>query len=165
MSEDIDITIEYQKVTDLMRNYRDTLITLAGSFGKIDIPWNDTEEYEYWEDIASSIYDGVVTYTLEKYFSDGQNFDQRMTKYAFYYKDYSNKSFLKVAGKDKEDFDHLVFICFKTKDKPFDTVVCNKINSYGKINEEGIEFPFEEAKFLYVHREFTGVLISHTELK
>ena len=93
MSEELDITIAYQKVTELMSNYRETLLTLAGSFDKIDVPWNDTENYEYWEDIASSIFDGVVTYTLEKYFSDGQNFDQRMTKYAFYYKDYSNKSF------------------------------------------------------------------------
>jgi len=45
MSEELDITIAYQKVTELMSNYRETLLTLAGSFDKIDVPWNDTENY------------------------------------------------------------------------------------------------------------------------
>jgi hypothetical protein len=165
MSDDLEITVTYRTVSDLIDNFRDSLLALTPSLDKADVPWHDEEAYEHWEEIAAAIFDGIVTYTLEKHFDDGQNFAQRFANYSFYYKDYSNKSFIEIATDNPDDPDHYVFLGFKTKEKQFDTVVCNQINSYGKIKDEGIEFKYEGLKFLYKHREFSGIMQSYELLK
>jgi len=165
MSEDIDVVVKYKSVTELMHDLKASLIALIPVFDAADIPWSDSENYELLEEIAGSLFNGIVGYTIEKYFNDGQDFESRFAKYSFYYKDYSNKSFIEIINSDTQDNKKFIFVALSNGKEPFDTILYNIVNSYGKIEIDNVEMPFESAQFAYRHRDFSGQLTQYEELK
>jgi hypothetical protein len=149
------------RITEIINDYRNALLALIPVFENANIPWNDEDKYDRFEEIAQSLFNGIVIFNLEELLSNNDDIDSSFAKFGYYYKDYSKLSFIEVVTEDNDDAHFLVLVYLNSKNNSFDTVYCNKINTYGKVIEEGIELNFSDVKFRFQHRTHTGILNSY----
>jgi len=135
------------EVTENVKNFHDSLLALIPVFENAKIEWKDEEQFDDFEGIAESLYKWFVAYKAENIISQFQHVNFTIPNYGFFYKNYSKMIFIEVDTLENRN-SNLVFMFFKTKKKPFDTIYCNKINRFGIVEEEGIEVPFKDAIFM-----------------
>lgn len=137
-------------ITDTIKNFKNALVALVPIFEDAKIIWKD-EPYDDFEGIAESLFDWLVKYKAENIINQSQHINLVFPNYGFFYKNYSKMSYIEVDSDDNRN-SNLVFVYLTTKNKPFDTIYCNKINRYGIVEEEGIEIPFDSSYFVMKHK-------------
>ena len=152
-------------VTKIINYFREALIGMIPPLEKAKINWQNDEQDEDFEGIVEGLYHWIVVYKLESMVAGKFDIQPETARYGILYSDYSKKSFIE-AGKslESEEPGFFVFSYLKTGSEPFDTVVCNKMNSYGKVIEKNLEFNISELQFRYQHRDQIGKLTSFTNI-
>ncbi len=154
MSNFPDSEEEYLSGLDVsanLKNFHDALTALVPVFESAKIEWKDEDQFDDFEGIAESLYKWFVIYKAENIVSQLQHINFSVPNYGFFYKNYSKMSYIEVNTAKNMNSD-LVFLFFKTKKKPFDTMYCNKINRAGIVEEEGIEIPYKDCIFMLKQR-------------
>ena len=134
-------------INKLMNLYKDALLSLAPELEKAQIKFQQYEEYEEVETICESLYNLIITYKLEQYVQDKYSIKPNLPKYGFFYRDYKDHDQIEVHPEDSDV--KFVFVMLKSKEAPFDTVLCNQIDSKGSILERDIEFNWDNVNFIF----------------
>ena len=152
-------------VTKLINHFKEALSGMIPIFEKNKIIWAEGEQDEDFEGLSESLYHWLVIHKLETMVAGKFDIQPETAKYGILYNDYSKKSFIEVGTSFNEDEPgFFVFTYLKTKVEPFDTIVCNKINSYGKVIEKNVELSLSEYNFRYQYRNPQGSLTSYDNI-
>lgn len=146
-------------VSALMDNFREALLALLPIFERANITWEKLQEIDLFDNITESLFQMIVLPKIENHMKNKHNFLPQMPKYGFLYKDYSKTSFIEVLPSNLEYKSGIyVFVMFNSKQKPFDTVVCNMIDEKGNVLKRNIEIPYEDVFFRYRYLEGNFIL-------
>jgi hypothetical protein len=126
--------------------FYEVLLSLQNYFLKIKISLNNADDEEEIEDLLSALYSTFVLRSISEKVSSFISNLPTLPKYGYYYKDYSKSAYVSVTSEESKD-SKFVFVQFKTKDKPFDTVYCNKIDDNYHVISEGIELYYNKCDF------------------
>jgi hypothetical protein len=138
-------------VNELAQIFREGLIALLPVADKAHMPWKEPNNYDDWDTIATSLFESIVTRSLEEarewnHFDPLPKFNQRI-------EDYSKNSFLAVTKAETT----LAFICFETKVTPFDRCLFARLDEMGKVLDL-VREDFSSVKFLLVGRLKDGLV-------
>jgi hypothetical protein len=134
-------------INKLMNLYKDALMSIAPELEKAQVKYQNYEEFEEVESICESLYNLIITIKLEQYVQDKYSIQPNLPKYGFFYRDYKAHDQIEVHPVDSDV--KFIFVMLKSKDAPFDTVLCNQIDSVGNILERDIEFKWENVNFIF----------------
>ncbi|MCX7735100.1 MAG: hypothetical protein N2319_00160 [Candidatus Kapabacteria bacterium] len=136
-------------LNDLIKNFREALIVLIPVFRESGILWNDDEMNEDFEGISEALFKWMVIYKIEQVISEKYNIIPTFPQYNYYYKSYAKLSFIEVYTDDQDKNKVFVFLKLKSKNNPYDTVVCNLIDKNGNVLERDLEIDFNKAKYRF----------------
>jgi hypothetical protein len=134
-------------INKLMNLYKDALLSLVPELEKAQVKYTNYEEYEEVESICESLYNLIISIKLEQYVQEKYSVQPNLPKYGFFYRDYKNHDLIEVHPVDSDV--RFIFVMLKSKDAPFDTVLCNQIDNVGNILERDIEFKWENVNFIF----------------
>jgi hypothetical protein len=134
-------------INKLMNLFHGTLVTLAGELEKAQLTWQSFNDNDEIDSIAESLFNLIIKNNLETYAGDKYKLDLSLPKYAFYLKEYPKMSFIEVENKSLEL--HTVFVMLSSKNAPFDTVLCNRVDTHGNIVDRDFEVEFEGSNFIF----------------
>ncbi|MFN3307399.1 MAG: hypothetical protein ACK42Z_09490 [Candidatus Kapaibacteriota bacterium] len=116
------------------------------------ISLEELRENDLFDNIAESLFQIIVLSKIENHIKSKYNFLPPIPKYGFFYKDYAKTSFFEVLPTHVDYVSGTyVFVMLSSKEKPFDTVICNLIDNNGKVLKRNIEIPFEKVEFKYCY--------------
>jgi hypothetical protein len=139
--------------SNILDNFRSALLALIPYLESAGIEWKNSESNEDLDEVAESLFNSLIVHRLEKVIEDKFKVLPQLPKYGFNYSDYSKMSFIEVKDKSEKNEHQFIFCYLDTKEKPFDTVVCNKINTTGKVLERGLRMKYDESTFVFQLRK------------
>ncbi len=154
----------HSNANNLMKNFRDSLISLLTIFEETHISWRQENQDEEFESIVEALYDGIVLSKLEKKIMEKDNSSGRVPKYGFYHKDYHNMSFVEIVTGQQNQNGIYVFNFISSDKRPFDTVMCAKIDKAGKIIQKEAAFDFADVTFRFQYRMPNGELYAFSDI-
>lgn len=152
-------------VTKLIKNFRDALISMLPIMERSKIGWRDEEQSDSFDGIAENLFNWFVLNNLENFIRDKYRKESTISKYNFYYKDYSKISFIEVSKGGEDPLGYHIFTSLKTDKASFDTVVCDKIDKMGQVLSKNVELNFEEVKFIFHYRSVMGDLMNFEKIE
>lgn len=135
-------------VNDSFDLFKSALSALVPVFQKTDIKWHQLEEHDEFFEFSDALFRIFVVKSLEIFADNNAIEIKEFVKYGFYHKILSDKSYISVQPKDS-DSNEYAFNYLGSKDKPFDTVYCFKLDSSGKVIEQNISFLLDEVRFSF----------------
>ena len=159
----MDIITETEKIWKpslnfLINNFRDSLIALIPTMETSRIAWKDKEQSESFDGITENLFQWFVVNNLENMIRDKYQKELSIAKYNYFYKDYSKFSFIDVVHQTEDPLAFQVLVSLGTKEKPFDTVFCDRIDQMGKIIKRSLEYNIDEVSFRFQFRKVGGEL-------
>ena len=153
---DINIkTIDWnRRMSDIMNNFQQALVSLIPVMENSGIPWQDEEQTEDFEGISEALYQWFVLYKIETLAETNNNPIPNLPKYCHIYNDYSKLSYILITKKVVDYPGSLAFNFLKSKESPFDTVVCNIVDGNNKVISQDYEVPSEDAIFKFQLNKF-----------
>ena len=145
-------------MNEIINIFREALLALIPLLEKANIPWQDSEQFEEFDEIAEALFNCFVVHKIENFITESYESIPNIPKYGFHYKDYSKMSFIEISPSDEPYY--LVFNFLVTNENAFDTVSCNKVSAEGKLLEEGLLIDFNDATFRFLHRLPNGEFAS-----
>ncbi len=152
-------------VTKLIKNFREALTLIIPVMERSKIGWREEDQGDSFDGIAESLYNWFVINNIENYIREKYKKVPSISKYNFFYKDYSKIGFIEVTHGGEDPLGYHVFTSLVTHSTPFDTVVCDKIDKMGQVLGKNVEFNFDDVKFLYQHRRVTGEMIEFDKIE
>ncbi len=137
------VILSIKKLMDL---FRESLDSITPSLEQAQITWDTFDEYEEIETISESLFDLIVRYQLNEYIKTKYSKDLNLPQYGFFIKNYSGFDCIEVKTEDTED--RYVFVLVESKNGPFDTVMCDKVDEKGNIISRENEFLWDEVNFV-----------------
>jgi hypothetical protein len=104
-------------VNELLEIYRGSLIAVIPWLEKARISWKDGESYDDWDNVSMTLYNNIVCSSLCSEVAQ----EYPIAKYDYWYKDYSEKSFIIVNGNDIND-KICAFVSFQSITTPLDNI-------------------------------------------
>ncbi len=137
-------------VSRLIGIFRESLLSLIPCLEKANITLEELRENDLFDNIAETLFQIIVLSKIENHMKNKYNYIPHIPKYGFLYKDYADTSFFEVLPKNVDyRSGTYVFVMFSSKEKPFDTVVCNLTDENGKVLKRNIEIPYDIVQFRY----------------
>lgn len=133
-------------INKLMELFHDTLLSVAEPLEQAAITWDSYENFEEIETISESLFNLIIKYQLANYVKSKYSYEPNIPQYGFYHKNYKNFDAIEVKTADTDD--NYVFVLFESKNAPFDTVMCDKIDNEGNIISRENEFLFDAVDFV-----------------
>ena len=135
-------------VNDSFDLFKSALSALVPVFQKTDIKWHQLEEHDEFFEFSDALFRIFVVKPIENFAENNDIEFKEFVKYGFYHKVLSDKSYISVQANNADSHDY-AFNYLGSKDKPFDTVYCFKLDKAGKVIEQNISFLLEEVKFSF----------------
>ncbi len=135
-------------INKLIGVFQDALIGMVEPLEKASITWESYEDFEEIESISESLFNLLVKYQLEDYIQSKYSFEIKIPQYGFYHKNYEAYHPIQVNVEGSED--RYIFVLFESKNGPFDTVMCDKVDEKGNIISRENEFLVENVDFMLV---------------
>ena len=133
-------------INKLMNVFQDSLEAMVPSLEKAQINWESFEDFEEIETICESLFNLIIKNQLEQYIQSKYSKELKMPPYGFYLKNYGEYDCIEVRTDNPED--RYVFVLIESKQGPFDTVMCDKIDEKGNIISRENEFLWENVEFV-----------------
>jgi hypothetical protein len=136
----------------LVGHFRDALLALTPIAEKIHMPWQEPDNYDDWDEIASVLYHSIVVRSIES--ATGNRTVFPMVGYDKRLASYNQNSFL--ADKDLGQ-DH-AFVCLETTRLPFDTCLFARLDPKGMVVGHA-QANFVDVCFLFIGRTDDAVVV------
>lgn len=136
---------------DLLKIFRNALIALVPHMTAAHIPWQEGESYDEWDEIAASLFKGIVVSSVR--FANEFSEESELPKYDLLYENV--KGFVLIGLKVTDSADNTwIFHRFESTKEPFDTVACYLVDSERNIiPDQAYTCPFEDAKFFFLNAD------------
>lgn len=151
-------------ITDLLLNFRDTLLAVAPKAERVGIPWKRPDAYDDWDAIATTLYDNLVINVIRYSLPESSQDKFELPSYDLLLNSYENMSTIEVSHPQLSDERH-VFHAFGTKASPFDVIEVRALTEDGSPLGEDLKMcSLERAQFILhlIHNSFSD---SITEIK
>lgn len=143
-SESNQIVLSVNKLMSLFNN---TLYSISEELENAQITWQKYEQIDEIDVIGESLFAIIIGDKLTQFAKEKYSYQANFAKYGFFIKDYNNYDFIEVD--EDEHGNRYVFVMMISREGAFDTVVCNKMDTTGKIIERDIEFKNEDINFYF----------------
>ncbi|MHC4145598.1 MAG: hypothetical protein ACYSUD_12570 [Planctomycetota bacterium] len=151
--------------TELMKLFRESLTRLLPVMEKAHLSWQEEEAYDEWDQIATSLFEGIVVSSLRWGLTPGVLTELEVPAYDVVYPDYAEFSFIECLSDSPESDDHLLFHKFVTNEAPFDMIRCYQVNNRGqKLTPDPEIRPVADARFAFCLRRSPDELIRYERL-
>lgn len=154
----------HSNANNLMKNFRDSLVSLLTIFEEAHIGWRDDNQDEEFESIVESLFDGIVLSKLQNKILEKDDGEGKTPKYGFYHRDYKGMSFVEIITGQPKQVGLYVFNFISSDKRPFDTVNCVKIDKTGKIIQKEAAFDFADVSFRFQYRLPNGDLFAFSDI-
>ncbi len=153
------------KITDLIENFRQALVSMVPCIEKINLSWTGNETYDQWDHITSVLYENLVKFPVSWGLIEEQELKLEIPDYDMSYEDYSGFSFIALLPERHVESAYYVFHSFVTRKKAFDTVRIIKIDDNEK-RSDGIfvEIPCVNSKFIFCYQKSEGNMDVYKEI-
>lgn len=118
--------------TEVMQLFHESLMKLLPVMEKAHLSWEEEEAYDEWDQIATSLFEGIVVSSLQWGLTPGVFTELEVPAYDVVYPDYSKFSFIECLSNSPESVDYLLFHKFVTDEVPFDMIQCYQVNKRGQ---------------------------------
>jgi hypothetical protein len=125
-------------ITDLVMNFRASLIGLAPCFERVGIPWRRPEAYDEWDDTATALYQGLIVEPLRATLAKADRDSFSLPKYDMLLPTYEGKSVIEVLPA-RSAATIGVFHAFGTASHPFDVIEFRRVLRNGLPQSEVLE--------------------------
>ena len=146
-----DIEEYRERVGSLMNSFRESLLSLLPSLETHGINWKDIEGIDEFDSVAESLFNFIVTRSIQDIIDKQYGFIPELPNYGFFYKNFSKLSYIAVIHL-QEPTKRYVFNYLASKNEPFDTIICNQIDNIGKLIERDIQIPISDVVFGFYYR-------------
>ena len=132
-------------VNELIKVFRDTLISVIPFLEKVKIEWRQGQSYDDWDNISMTLYQNIVCSSL---YGEVRN-EYPINKYEFAYNDFSKLDYILVYCKEYSD-KKLAFISFQSVNTYLDYVKVAVLNNleinigYLELRQGNLEFSFNK---------------------
>jgi hypothetical protein len=130
--------------------FREALLSLIPIAEKAHMAWREPEAYDDWDRICEAIFQSIVVESIENAEGIGKFFP--MQKYDQRIASYHDKSFIARYGAKEIN----AFICFETRDKPFDTCLFATLDVVGNVTGEA-RISISSTKMIFARRDENGL--------
>jgi hypothetical protein len=144
--------------TNLLGHFREALLAMVPIADKIHMPWREPDSYDDWDAITSALYNSIVIRSIESAMGYGNfypipPYDKRISSY-------NEKSFVSSLELGQS----CAFVCFQTKNIPFDTCLFSELDTDGNVIGEA-HSRFEDTQFTIVVQKIgASALLSSLEI-
>ncbi len=140
------------------RNFRSALGELVPYAERAAIGWRREDAYDEWDEIASSLYKGLVQEPLRWQLPESERESFELPPYDLLLKRYTTHSVVEVVVPGATGT--RIFHAFATRHTPFDICECRLIEETGiPIRPELEELPFESVGFRLLRRSEEGWIV------
>ncbi len=150
--DNLKINSEYnQQVRELMDLFRSGLSALVPIFQKTDLKWNMLEDNDEFFSLSESLFKMIVVSKLEAIAEEKNKECKQFSNYGFHHKSMLGLNYIEVYS-DEAPNALLVFNFISSKDKPFDTIYCNRIDKNNNVLDKDIAISYDSADFGFRYR-------------
>jgi|SRR5580700_11181170 hypothetical protein len=132
-------------IDELVRSFRDALITLVPIAERVHMPWRQPNAYDDWDRICRAIYQSIVVDSIENAEQIGAS--APVPAYDLRILSYKKNSFLCNSASGSKS----AFVGFETKSQPFDQSLFAILDDNFAVVEHS-RIPTEEATFIFCSR-------------
>lgn len=154
----------HSNANNLMKNFRDSLVSLLTIFEEAHIGWREENQDEEFETIVEALFDGIVLSKLQNKILEKDAGGGKLPKYGFYHRDYKGMSFIEIVTGQPKQVGMYVFNFISSDKRPFDTVNCVKIDKSGKIIQKEAAFDYADVNFRFQYRLLNGELFAFSDI-
>jgi len=134
-------------VTDLILNFRNSLLGLQPCFERVGIPWQRPDAYDEWDAVASAAYEALVVVPLRASLPDAYQEQFALPAYDMLLPSYAGLSVIALQS-PRPAGALWIFHALGTSRAPFDTVECRTISSTAvPISPNLKSLPLESTRF------------------
>jgi hypothetical protein len=141
-------------VNDLIKVFRDALISLIPFLEKVKIEWRQGQSYDDWDNISMTLYQNIVCSSL---YGEVTN-EYPINKYEFGYDDFSKRDYVLVICNEYSD-KKLAFVSFQSVKTPLDYV------KVAILDEADLKIGYLELKQENLNYSFNKINLGKRELK
>lgn len=148
----LKINTEYnQEVSNLMELFRSSLTALVPVFQKTDLKWDMLENHDEFFTLSESLFKMIVVSKFEAIAESKNTECKPFSNYGYYHKSMQDLNFIEVTSEEAPNA-ILVFNFISSKDKPFDTIYCNRIDKNNNVLDKDIAISYDSASFSFKFR-------------
>jgi hypothetical protein len=148
----LNIKNEYDaEAAEQMNLFRNALLALIPILQQTEAKWDVLENYDDFYSISESLFKLIVINFFEAE-AEAKNVESNeFSNYAFYHKTYKHLNHIRVTSPDYPNT-LLAFNFMTSREKPFDTMYCNRLDGNGALLDRDLVVDFETASFSFKFR-------------